>query len=94
MNNEKKYKLMGADGKEYFSEPKGKLGGHRKLKIYGRLDCPSALRHIAKGHYVKERVFFSDEATAIAAGYRPCAACMKEEYRIWKQNQGNKNNQQ
>ena len=73
MNNEKKYKLIGADGKEYLSEQKGTFGGHRKLKIYGRLDCPSALRHIAKGHYVHERVFFSDEATAIAAGYRPCA---------------------
>ena len=82
MNNEKKYKLIGADGKEYLSEQKGTLGGHRKLKIYGRLDCPSALRHIAKGHYVHERVFFSDEATAIAAGYRPCAVCMKKEYQI------------
>ena len=45
----KKYKLMGPDGKEYLSEEKGTLGGHRKLKIYGRLDCPSALRHIDKG---------------------------------------------
>ena len=40
---------MGPDGKEYLSEEKGTLGGHRKLKIYGRLDCPSALRHIDKG---------------------------------------------
>lgn len=48
-HTKKLYKLVGADGKPYFSEQKGTLGGHRKLKIYGRLDCPSALRHIARG---------------------------------------------
>jgi methylphosphotriester-DNA--protein-cysteine methyltransferase len=29
-------------------------------------------------------VFFADEATARAAGYRPCFTCMREEYRAWK----------
>ncbi len=52
INEVKKYKLMGPGGNEYRSEEKGTLGGHRKLKIYGRLDCPSALRHIDKGHEV------------------------------------------
>jgi methylphosphotriester-DNA--protein-cysteine methyltransferase len=33
---------------------------------------------------VRHRVFFADEATAIAAGYRPCARCMPEAYRLWK----------
>jgi methylphosphotriester-DNA--protein-cysteine methyltransferase len=33
------------------------------------------------------RVFFADEATAIAAGYRPCGACMRAEYRAWKARQ-------
>ena len=56
-----------------------------KLKIYGRLDCPSALRYIAKGQYVQYRVFFKDEETAIAAGYRPCGVCMKAEYKRWKE---------
>ena len=78
---EKVYHLIGADGKPYDSTEPGTLGGHKGLKIYGRLDCPSALRYIAKGQYVKYRVFFKDEATAIAAGYRPCAVCMKEEYK-------------
>jgi len=78
------YKLVGQDGKEYLSVTPGTLGGHRKLKIYGRLDCPSALRYIAKGQYVQHRVFFKDEETAIAAGYRPCGICMKESYRRWK----------
>jgi methylphosphotriester-DNA--protein-cysteine methyltransferase len=58
------------------SELPGTLGGNRRLKIYGRLDCPSALRWIARGHYVRHRVFFADEATAQAAGYRPCKVCM------------------
>ena len=80
----KSWTLIGADGRPYESAVPGILGGHRRLKGYGRLDCPSALRWIAKGHYVKHRVFFADEATAIAAGYRPCAACMPVEYRAWK----------
>ena len=42
---------------------------------------------IARSGYVKHRVFFADEATAIAAGYRPCAVCMSQEYAIWKMNQ-------
>jgi methylphosphotriester-DNA--protein-cysteine methyltransferase len=29
-------------------------------------------------------VFFADEATAVAAGYRPCAVCMRERYDAWK----------
>lgn len=79
------YKLIGTDGKPYESLTPGKLGGHRRNKIYGRLDCPGALRWIAKGHYVKQRVFFADEETAVSAGYRPCAVCMPEQYRTWKQ---------
>jgi methylphosphotriester-DNA--protein-cysteine methyltransferase len=63
---------------------RGTIGGHRGTTIYGRLDCPSALRAIANGGYVKHRVFFADEADAVAAGYRPCAVCMPERYRTWK----------
>jgi hypothetical protein len=78
------YRLVGADGVEYVSETKGTLGGHRRNRIYGSLDCAGAARWIAKGHYVKQRVFFADEATAIAAGYRPCANCLPEAYKAWK----------
>jgi methylphosphotriester-DNA--protein-cysteine methyltransferase len=60
------------------------IGGHRKTRIYGRLGCPSALRAIANGGYVTHRVFFADEAAAIAAGYRPCARCMPQRYKEWK----------
>jgi len=86
MKSKKQYTLTGADGKPYLSDKKGLFSGHRKNKIYGRLDCPAALRAIAKGKYVKNRVFFEDEETAIAAGYRACAVCMPKEYGSWKQN--------
>ena len=81
----KLYKLMAPDGKLYESPTPGTFGGHRGQKGYGRMDCRSALLWIAKGYYVKHRVFFADETTAIAAGYRPCATCMKDRYRIRKQ---------
>lgn len=86
MAEKKQYKLTDADGNIYLSDEKGTLGGYHRgnVKIYGRLDCPSALRYIAKGQYVNYRVFFKDEATAIAAGYRPCYHCMREKYKLWK----------
>jgi hypothetical protein len=87
MSTKKTYKLTGADRRIHLSPTPGTLGGHRRQKIYGRLDCSTALRAIAKGGYVANRVFFADEATAIAAGYRPCARCMPEHYRTWKETQ-------
>lgn len=81
-----KFKLIGRDGKEYLSDTPGKLGGNKGLKIYGKLDCRSALYWIKKGKYVDNRVFFPDEETAIKAGYRPCAVCMPKEYKEWKEN--------
>jgi hypothetical protein len=80
----KTYKLLTAEGTEIEVTTPGTIGGHRQLKIYGRLDCPSALSHISKGNYVKHRVFFADEATAIEAGFRPCAKCLKKKYDEWK----------
>jgi len=80
----KLYKLIDKDGAEILSNIPGTLGGHKKLKIYGKLDCPSATRYIAKGQYVRNRVFFLDEKTAIMAGYRPCSVCMPKEYKVWK----------
>jgi methylphosphotriester-DNA--protein-cysteine methyltransferase len=76
------YTLLGPDGPYEIEQP-GTLGGHRRTKVYGRLDCPGALRWIAKGHYVRHRVFFADEPTAVATGYRPCANCLPEAYKAW-----------
>lgn len=78
------YELIGADGRPYESDRPGILGGHSGTRIYGRLDCPSALRAISRGGYVGHRVFFAAEAVAIAAGYRPCAVCMPAAYRHWR----------
>lgn len=78
------YTLIDASGRTYDSATPGRLGGHRRNKLYGRLDCPSALRAIAAGGYVTQRVFFADENVAVAAGYRPCAVCLPGKYRRWK----------
>jgi methylphosphotriester-DNA--protein-cysteine methyltransferase len=80
--------LLDASGRPYASERPGTLGGHRRSRIYGRLDCPSARRAIARGDYVRHRVFFADERTAVAAGYRPCAVCLPERYAAWKAARG------
>ena len=78
------FTLIGADGAPYLSSVGGTIGGHRGSKVFGRLDCPSALRAIARGGYVRHRVFFVDAETAESAGYRPCATCMADAYREWK----------
>ncbi|MDD2377222.1 MAG: Ada metal-binding domain-containing protein [Bacilli bacterium] len=80
----KEYMLVNEKNMKYISRVPGTYGGHRKLKIYGKMDCPSALKWIEKGYYIKERVFFTDEETALGAGYRPCSICMPNEYTKWK----------
>lgn len=77
------WKLLGPDG-AYTSETPGLLGGNSREKIYGRLDCPAALKALPRGIYQKYRVFFADEATAIATGYRPCGTCLRKEYARYK----------
>lgn len=79
------FTLLGHDGKSYPSRVPGTLGGHRGSKIYGRLDCRSAREAIARGGYVRHRVFFLDEGAAVAAGYRPCAVCLPQKYAAWKE---------
>ena len=86
----KTYWLLGPDRKPYPSTTPGLFGGHKVSGGYGQLDCPAALRALAKGGYVKSRVFFADEAAARAAGYRPCGVCMREEYGKWKAKQPTK----
>jgi len=80
----KRFTLIGPDGKPCASPVPGTLGGHRGGKLYGRLDCRAALQALARGGYAKQRVFFADEASARAAGYRLCAVCMPAAYARWK----------
>ena len=78
------YTLTSATGERFESPIPGELGGNRRTRIYGRLDCPTALKTLGRGGYTSHRVFFADEQTAVAAGYRPCGTCMKNEYGAWK----------
>ena len=77
--------LVGRDGQTYLSATKGLLGGNRSSRIYGRLDCPAALRAIARGGYFPRRVFFASAPDAEAAGYRPCGVCLPRAYQAWKE---------
>ena len=72
----KLFTLTDSDGKPYATPQRGTLGGHRRSEVYGRFDCATAARYLARGTYQKSRVFFADEETALAAGYRPCTRCL------------------
>ncbi len=78
------YTLLGPDRRPHRGATPGSFGGNTRRRVYGRLDCPAALRAIGRGGYVDNRVFFADEATAVQAGYRPCAVCLPAEYATWK----------
>ena len=84
---QKEYTLLDAEGHPYQSDTPGSYGGNRRGKLYGRLDCRAAPRAIARGGYVTQRVFFADEQTARAAGYRPGAVCLPDRYAAWKAQQ-------
>lgn len=79
--------LLGRDGTAYECPVPGTLGGNGKARIYGRLDCGSALAALRRGGYAEHRVFFADRETALAAEYRPCGNCLRAEYREWKARQ-------
>jgi hypothetical protein len=83
--NIKSYRLLSPDGSTYESSTPGNLGGYAPLRIYGRLDCWSANKHLRKGGYAQHRVFFADEEAAIAGGFRPCGHCLRDRYKRWKQ---------
>ncbi len=79
------YMLTDRNGQKTPSVFPATLGGNARSKLYGRLECPSALRAIARADsYARTRAFFADEETAVAAGYRPCASCLPLAYRAWK----------
>ncbi|MHA3786670.1 Ada metal-binding domain-containing protein [Flavobacterium hauense] len=59
------------------------LGGNKKLKIFGQLNCSSGKRMLKEN-----RVFFTSAHEAKYFGYRPCGHYMKQDYKIWKQDNG------
>jgi len=54
------------------------MGGNKKLKIYGHLNCKSGKRMNREN-----RVFFTDEKEAITTGFRPCGNCKRNLYQKW-----------
>jgi methylphosphotriester-DNA--protein-cysteine methyltransferase len=56
-----------------------RLGGNKKLRIYGKLDCVSGMKMQRKN-----RIFFSDSREAESLHFRPCAHCMRDQYQQWK----------
>ncbi|MEO9964526.1 MAG: Ada metal-binding domain-containing protein [Reichenbachiella sp.] len=56
-----------------------RLGGNKRLMIFGTLDCRSGKRMKKQN-----RVFFTSEDEALSEGYRPCGHCMREKYNEWK----------
>ena len=54
--------------------------GNIPAKIYGTLTCSSGKR-MKKVN----RTFFVDSKEAILAGFRPCGKCLRQEYKIWKE---------
>ena len=55
------------------------FAGNSQLKIYGQLNCSSGKR-LKK----ENRVFFVSAKEAIKHGFRPCAYCMRNDYKKWK----------
>jgi hypothetical protein len=84
------YRLLQPDGSTVLSDKPGTLGGNATLRIYGRLDCESAINALRRG-YAKHRVFFADEQAAIDAGFRPCGRCMHASHAVWKAGPGGPN---
>lgn len=65
----------------FLKQRKIQWAGNKNLKIYGTLHCKSGKRL-----KVENRVFFDSDKDAIKEGYRPCGHCMREAYRVWKNN--------
>ncbi|MCF2876521.1 MULTISPECIES: Ada metal-binding domain-containing protein [unclassified Tenacibaculum] len=71
--------------KELFLKIKNKeitLGGNRRLKIYGTLQCKSGKRM-----KIQNRMFFKTEKEAKENDFRPCGHCMTDKYKLWKAQQ-------
>ena len=76
--------LMGNCG--ILHDAKQRLGAARWRHphwIFCRLAFKGRWRPVMAPHRYTE-LFFLDEATALAAGHRPCAECRREDYRRWQ----------
>lgn len=90
------YRALDAHGVLVVVPGKLAFGGNRRDRIYGTATCPAANRAIERyrrlhegaprgsSPYERHRVWFVDEAAAIANGYRPCGTCLPDAYRAWR----------
>lgn len=85
----KTHTLIGADGKPHVSAEKGILGGRRGTKIFGRLDCPAALRAHCPRQVRQPPSLLRRLGNSHPSRYRPCAVCMPDAYQTWKARQAN-----
>ncbi len=68
---ESKTYIILKDGKLVESATPGEYAGHKFYKIFGRLDCGTGKKLMAK----ENRVFFHTLEDAVNQGYRPCKNC-------------------
>jgi methylphosphotriester-DNA--protein-cysteine methyltransferase len=71
--------ITDSDLKKLLRDKDVALGGNRKLKIYGLLECSSGRRMKREN-----RVFFISLTEALQNSYRPCGNCMHAAYKEWK----------
>lgn len=69
------YTITRADGTTFRSPIPGLFAGIKTTMRYGRLDCASGKRALAKN-----REFFHFSEDAEARGYKPCRNCKPEPY--------------
>jgi hypothetical protein len=62
--------------------------GYGKTASYAAVAKAAGHPKAVRAGYVKNRVFFADEQTALAAEYRPCAACLPDTHARWKARRG------
>ena len=76
----KTFTLLGADGVPTRAPRRACSAAtpHARLRAHG---LPGRAEPAATRVQPRHRVFFKDESVAIAAGYRPCGACLREKYR-------------
>lgn len=82
--------LMGNRG--CLHNPGGQIRRHHQGQrwLICRLDFRDRRREVMKpGHYTE--LFFLDEATALAAGHRPCAECQRARFQLFSQLWGQAN---
>ncbi len=76
LDNSSKFKYMDSNGEIYYTNKLGKIVANIKTKVFGDPRCYNR-KHLSNP------VYFTDELSAISAGFKPCPYCMKELFDAW-----------